>query len=51
MIGEVVMENITTKKLIIIFYLMVVIFTCLFALRIENLESKEDSINNIVNLH
>lgn len=44
------MENITTKKLIIIFYLMVVIFTCLFALRIENLESKEDSINNIVNL-
>jgi len=49
--GEVVMENITTKKLIIIFYLMVVIFTCLFALRIENLESKEDSINNIVNLH
>ncbi|MCI5733730.1 MAG: hypothetical protein SOX86_01360 [Bacilli bacterium] len=45
------MENITTKKLIIIFYLMVVIFTCLFALRIENLESKEDSINNIVNLH
>ena len=49
--GEVVMENITTKKLIIIFYLMVVIFTCIFALRIENLESKEDSINNIVNLH
>ena len=49
--GEVVMENITTTKLIIIFYLMVVIFTCLFALRIENLESKEDSINNIVNLH
>ena len=45
------MENITTKKLIIIFYLMVVIFTCIFALRIENLESKEDSINNIVNLH
>lgn len=45
------MENITAKKLIIIFYLMVVIFTCLFALRIENLESKEDSINNIVNLH
>ena len=45
------MENITTKKLIIIFYLMVVIFTCLFALRIENLESKEDSINNIANLH
>lgn len=45
------MENITTKKLIIIFYLMVVIFTCLFALRIENLESKEDCINNIVNLH
>lgn len=45
------MEDITTKKLIIIFYLMVVIFTCLFALRIENLESKEDSINNIVNLH
>ena len=45
------MENITTKKLIIIFYLMVVIFTCLFALRIENLERKEDSINNIVNLH
>ncbi len=45
------MENITTKKLIIIFYLMVVIFTCLFALRIENLESKEDSINNIVKLH
>ena len=45
------MENITTKKLIIIFYLMVVIFTCLFDLRIENLESKEDSINNIVNLH
>lgn len=45
------MENITTKKLIIIFYLMVVIFTCLFALRIENLESKENSINNIVNLH
>lgn len=45
------MENITTKKLIIIFYLMVVIFTCLFAFRIENLESKGDSINNIVNLH
>ena len=45
------MENITTKKLIIIFSLRVVIFTCLFALRIENLESKEDSINNIVNLH
>ena len=45
------MENITTKKLIIIFYLMVVIFTCLFALRIENLGCKEGSINNIVNLH
>lgn len=45
-----VMESITPKKLIIIFYLMVIIFTCIFALRIENLESKEDTINKIVNL-
>ena len=47
---KMVMESITPKKLIIIFYLMVIIFTCIFALRIENLESKEDTINKIVNL-
>ena len=45
-----VMESITPKKLIIIFYLMVIIFTCIFALRIENLGSMEDTINKIVNL-
>ena len=35
------MENISIKKLIIIFYLIVIIFTCIFAMRIENLECKE----------